>query len=105
LTAVKHLSSLLLLALASTVTAPAAAQSVTAGAGFAALGLQGCETDLRYLNQLSGWQVRWPQEWNELSKASDGEIRAATEYWKGAPAALRADQAALSGAEQGLRPK
>jgi len=71
------------------------AEPVRAGAGFAALGLAGCKTDLVYLNQLSGWQVRWPQDWSRVGQAPEAEIRAAIEELKGVQEALRSDEAAL----------
>jgi uncharacterized protein (DUF885 family) len=77
-------------------------ERLDAGAGFAALGLKGCKTDLLHLNQLSGWQVRWRQDWDELGHASDEEIRQAISHWRGAADALRRDREAL---EQGGKAK
>lgn len=84
----------LLLFLAASGAAQAQ-ERVAAGAGFGAAGIQGCRTDLLYLNQLFGWQVNWQRDWESLAAASDGEIRVAIATWRTAPAALRADEAAL----------
>ena len=88
------------------LAAPAAAsaqqdEEIAAGAGFGAAGLANCRTDLLYLNQLFGWQVSWQQQWEELAAAPDGQIRAAIARWRAAPAALRADEAALGRAARG----
>jgi uncharacterized protein (DUF885 family) len=72
------------------------AQPLAAGGGFAALGIAECATDLRKLNQLSGWQVRWPQSWSELGTASDEAIRAEIERWKTGPALIEADRVTLA---------
>lgn len=81
--------------------APAAAQHVEAGAGFGAAGLTGCRTDLRYLNQLFGWQMSWQREWQTLANAPDETLRAAILRWRTAPAALQSDEAALAEATRG----
>lgn len=81
--------------------APLRAEPVQAGAGMGGAGLEGCRTDLRYLNQLFGWQVSWQRNWAVLGTASDAELSAAIETWRTAPAALRADEAALTQATRG----
>lgn len=91
----------LALALLLLATRPAQAEPVAAGAGLGAAGLQGCRTDLVYLNQLFGWQVGWQRQWAALQRASDDEIRAAIAAWRTAPAALRADEAGLDAAVRG----
>lgn len=80
---------------------PASTARPAAGAGFGAFGLEGCTTDLVRLNQLFGWQVRWPREWDRLRGASAAEVREAIEFWSHAPSALAADQAALAGSGRG----
>lgn len=65
--------------------------------------LEGCRTDLVYLNQMFGWQVAWPREWSGLARASDSEIADAIARWREAPAALAAAQAALSVEAPGQR--
>jgi uncharacterized protein (DUF885 family) len=73
-----------------------------AGAGFGAAGLAGCRTDLRYLNQLFGWQMGWQREWQALAGArNDAAVREAIALWRTAPAALRADESALAAATRG----
>ena len=57
-----------LASLASLAASPANSQ-LHADAGFGAMGLEGCRTDLRYLNQMFGWQVNWVPEWQALSQA------------------------------------
>ncbi|HVQ08856.1 MAG TPA: DUF885 domain-containing protein [Allosphingosinicella sp.] len=89
--------------LALVLAAPVAAQeqeSVEAGAGFGAAGLENCRTDLRYLNQLFGWQMSWQREWQTLANAPDDELRAAIMRWRTAPAALDRDVAALRAASE-----
>ena len=83
-----------LASLASLAASPANSQ-LRADAGFGAMGLEGCRTDLRYLNQMFGWQVNWVPEWRALGQASDAELEEAIKGWSEAPAALRAAQAAL----------
>jgi uncharacterized protein (DUF885 family) len=91
----RRLASIALLCL---ILRPAAApaEPVAAGAGFAGAGLTGCHTDLLYLNQLFGWQMDWQRDWQALANAPDAAVRRAIDHWGGAPAALRADEAALS---------
>ncbi|MBV9931327.1 MAG: DUF885 domain-containing protein [Alphaproteobacteria bacterium] len=84
-------------ALALAGAAPAAAEPVEAGGGtLSRTETPACHTDLVYLNQLFGWQVRWPREWASLAGSSDGEVRDAIARWRTAPAALAADTAALA---------
>jgi len=83
------------------LAAPAAAgaqqrDGIEAGAGFGAAGISGCDTDLRYLNQVFGWQASWQRDWEGLATASDRELRAAIAQWRTAPAALQRDEAALA---------
>lgn len=85
--------------------APAAAQTIEAGAGFGAVGLAGCTTHLRYLNQLFGWQVGWQRDWQALANAPTSDIPAAIALWRTAPAVLRADEAALGQSGAGAAPR
>lgn len=75
--------------------APAVAEPVEAGAGFGGAGLSGCHSDLLYLNQLFGWQMRWQRAWQALATAPDAAVRDAIAHWRTAPAALRSDEAGL----------
>jgi uncharacterized protein (DUF885 family) len=84
---------------------PALAEPVEAGAGLGAAGIEGCRTDLRYLNQLFGWQAGWQRQWAALQGASDDDIRAALATWRTAPAALRADEAGLVPGGAGAAPR
>jgi len=93
-----------LASLAAILAAPAQAQDqaseVRADAGFGASGLEGCRTDLRYLNQMFGWQVMWPSDWKALGRASNAEVERALRQWSKAPAALGAAEAALAASRE-----
>lgn len=79
------------------IASPLSAQTVEAGGGaFAASDTKSCRTDLVYLNQLFGWQARWPRQWTALASADDNDLKAGIEQWKAAPAALSADQDGLA---------
>jgi uncharacterized protein (DUF885 family) len=80
---------------------PALAEPVEAGAGLGGAGIEGCRTDLVYLNQLFGWQAGWQRQWAALRGAPDDALRAAIATWRTAPAALRADEAGLARTAQG----
>ena len=74
---------------------PAWAQSLTADAGFGGAGLEGCPTDLRYFNQVFGWQSSWLRQWQAVGSASDDAVRSAIALWRTAPEALAANQQLL----------
>src|SRR4051794_17556939 len=70
--------------------------AVEAGGGaFQASDAKDCNSDILYLNQLTGWQVRWPQEWQQLGDANDGQLKLAIAHWSTAESALRSDLAEL----------
>ncbi|WDI32224.1 DUF885 domain-containing protein [Hyphococcus flavus] len=75
--------------LALSANALGQAPSITADGGFAATALTECKTDLRYLNQVTGWQVTWPRQWAGVANRDDGFTEAAVE-WQDAPQALDA---------------
>ena len=52
-------------------TATAQTPSLAADAGFFATPLAECKTDLRYLNQVGGWQLGWPREWQAVAQGGD----------------------------------
>lgn len=82
------------------------AQSVTAGGGsFIVEAFEGCHSDLTVLNQMFGWQVRWPSEWQTASTAGDTQLREEIARWSTVPAALAADQAALASSDRGAAPR
>lgn len=83
-------------ACAALLSTAATAQTppLAADAGFLATPLAQCGTDLRYLNQVGGWQVGWPREWQTV--AQGGDMEAALARWADA-------SAALSEAEEKLR--
>lgn len=98
------ISSVALL-MASMLSPHPAPEPISAGAGFAARGLAGCPSDLRYLNQLTGWQIRWRQDWDDLAHASDDQILQAISLWEKAPEALRRDQEALASRQNAPAPR
>jgi hypothetical protein len=59
---------------------------LAADSGFAALALPGCQTDLRYLNQVFGWQVAWPSQWATIVSTGASDTTAALTRWREAPA-------------------
>jgi uncharacterized protein (DUF885 family) len=63
---------------------------LVADSGFAALALHDCKTDLRYLNQVFGWQVAWPSKWASMVSAGAGDATTALARWRNAPAAIDA---------------
>lgn len=66
-----------------------------ADSGYARSALQNCKTDLRYLNQVLGWQTRWPSQWQAVANADPADAENATQYWASAPAAIRTSIAKL----------
>lgn len=76
---------LALLALAG----PAFGQAL--GGGEAAQPMAVCGGDLARLNQLSGWQGRWPRELAAIAALPAAEQENALERWRAAPASLRAE--------------
>jgi len=67
-----------------------------ADAGIAAKPLQDCKTDLRYLNQVLGWQVKWPKQWQGTTTSSPDSINEALEMWSQFPAALKSNNRYLT---------
>lgn len=61
---------------------------MVADSGFAALALHDCQTDLRYLNQVFGWQVAWPSQWASIVSAGASDATTALTRWREAPAAI-----------------
>ncbi len=60
---------------------------LVADSGFAAPALANCKTDLRYLNQVGGWQASWPTQWERLAENSDAKS-AEILRWEDVPKAL-----------------
>jgi len=77
--------------LLTALTNPVAGQPLTADAGFGGAGLEGCPTDLRYFNQVFGWQASWRRQWQSVGAASDDDVRNAIALWRTAPEALAAN--------------
>lgn len=88
---------LLIVTLSPLLAATAAAEPLVVGAGFGATPVADCKTDLTYLNQVTGWQTAWPGEWSRLKSTPRDAVKdeEALARWRGAPAALNADIAAL----------
>lgn len=63
-------------------------QQLIADSGFAAQALRHCNTDLRHLNQVIGWQVKWPRQWQNTVVAGPEAAKEAIISWSQAPAAI-----------------
>lgn len=61
---------------------------IVADSGFAAQALKNCQTDLRFLNQVVGWQVKWPRQWKSTIAAGPNTANDAYTTWSQVPAAL-----------------
>jgi len=66
----------------------AQSKQLVADSGFAAQALKNCKTDLRYLNQVIGWQVKWPRQWQSIIAAGPETVDEAITTWSKVPAAL-----------------
>ncbi len=66
----------------------AQSKQLVADSGFAAQALKSCNTDLRYLNQVIGWQVKWPRQWKNTITAGPDSASEAIKTWSQTPAAL-----------------
>lgn len=86
---------------AALLSGAASAEVPVADAGFGAVGLRDCRTDLRHLNQLFGWQVSWPRDWFALRSASATDVRKAIDFWRGAAGAIRAAESSLANSGTG----
>ncbi|MCL1059348.1 DUF885 domain-containing protein [Shewanella gelidimarina] len=63
-------------------------QQLVADSGFAAQSLRNCNTDLRHLNQVIGWQVKWPRQWQSTVVAGPEAAKEAIISWSQVPAAI-----------------
>jgi len=63
--------------------------TVVADSGIAAQSFKSCQTDLRYLNQVVGWQVKWPRQWKSTVSAGPTSVSDAISNWSQTPAALK----------------
>ena len=68
--------------------ASAQSETLVADSGFAAQALKSCKTDLRYLNQVIGWKVKWPRQWQNTIAAGPDITSDAIRTWSQVPAAL-----------------
>ena len=84
------------LALAPAPPSFAQSEPIVADAGIGPDYLADCPSDLRYLNQMFGWQVNWPAQWRGLASADTVAAEQAIAQWRTAPAALADAQAHLS---------
>lgn len=66
-------------------------KALVADSGYARSALQNCKTDLRYLNQVLGWQARWPSQWQAIANADPAEAEKSLQYWASAPHAIRSN--------------
>lgn len=67
---------------------PAEGKPLVADSGFAAQALKQCKTDLRYLNQVIGWQVKWPRQWQSVIAEGPAAASEAITTWSQGPAAF-----------------
>jgi uncharacterized protein (DUF885 family) len=81
-----RLSFLGVAVLASTTSL--AKEQLVADSGFSLPPISQCETDLRYLNQVSGWQASWPQQWQAIIASDLDDIAQSIAYWSEVPGAL-----------------
>ena len=63
-------------------------EPIVADSGIAAQALKNCKTDLRYLNQVVGWQVKWPRQWQNTISAGPNAASEAIATWSQTSAAL-----------------
>ena len=77
-----------LIAITVLVCNTAHSKVLIADAGIAAKPLQHCKTDLKYLNQILGWQVKWPRAWKSTTSLTPDAINEAIETWSQVPSAL-----------------
>ena len=68
--------------------ANAQSNQLVADSGFAGQALKNCKTDLRYLNQVIGWQVKWPRQWQSIIATGPETVGEAITTWSQVPAAL-----------------
>jgi uncharacterized protein (DUF885 family) len=83
----KTLTLLSLLAISSTGSAQQ--NTLAADSGFAANYLEGCETDLRYLNQVVGWQAVWPSQWKQIVRSGPSVSAQDLTRWRGTAQAIQ----------------
>jgi len=76
------------LLIATMLCCTAQANMLRADSGIAAKAIKNCHTDLRYLNQVVGWQVKWPRQWQSTITAGPAAAGKAIATWSEAPAAI-----------------
>lgn len=59
--------------------------SLSADSGIAGKPIENCKTDLRYLNQVLGWQSRWPLQWQNVVSSGPENAQNSITYWSKAP--------------------
>lgn len=84
-------------AAALVLTSGALAQTLVADGGFGAQPMRSCQSDLQYLNQVTGWQNHWPSLWQAVRSAGPEERAKAIKHWSAAPEILLATIDALRG--------
>jgi len=68
--------------------AGAQSKDLVADSGFASQALKSCKTDLRLLNQVIGWQVRWPRQWQSIITNEPINASEAINTWSAVPVAI-----------------
>ena len=71
-------------------------KELTADSGFATKSLSGCKSDLRYLNQVIGWQVKWPRQWQNVIASGPTAANDAMTNWSEVPTAIEQAIATLN---------
>lgn len=66
------------------------ADQLFAGSGFAAKSLDRCDTHLKRLNHVIGWQVEWPRQWQASVENGVNDIDSALIKWAGLEPAINA---------------
>jgi uncharacterized protein (DUF885 family) len=83
------------LAVAVFATSAIAADAPVGGAGPAAEALKSCNSDLKYLNSVSGWQTSWPLQLRTLDDLAPDKQDEFFGTWMQAPSVLQNEIAAL----------
>ena len=59
-----------------------------ANSGIAKVPLEHCNTDLRYLNQVLGWQGEWPSQWQAVVAGGPEQAEMPLKHWSSASQAI-----------------
>ncbi|WP_086930259.1 DUF885 domain-containing protein [Agarilytica rhodophyticola] len=61
---------------------------LVANSGYAAKPLENCNSDLRYLNQVLGWQGGWPSQWQAVVAGGPDNAQEQIKHWHSASQAI-----------------